>query len=169
MLKQADKRVRITKDDAVSDYLEHKLVSGPGVTLTKQYPGEDEHLRIGLSSGGVSYTQSWFSSSNDYVETLSSSWIVILSFYYPGSAEAPVSAWKIIASRNGSNGTALARLYDFTNAAEVGRITWTSAGKAIYDDLTLANLPTGPAIFEIQFSTGGPPSSSARLHSSLMI
>ena len=74
----------------------------------------------------------------------------------------------VVASRNGTTGTAEARLWDLTNSLEVGYISYTSDAVLIYNDNTLANLPSGEAVFEIQVKKAASGDSKVRLHSVLL-
>jgi hypothetical protein len=67
-------------------------------------------------------------------------------------------------SRAGTTGSIDVRLYDFTNALEIARVTVSASGKATYTDTTLANLPAAGAIFEVQAQKSAGGASNGYLH-----
>jgi len=49
-----DELVKVSRNDTTADYLNGKLVAGPGVTLTELNDGGDESLRVSADGGGPS-------------------------------------------------------------------------------------------------------------------
>lgn len=92
----------------------------------------------------------FFSNTTEYKETASTSWETVGSFIFRGSDEITPAIMKVIASRSGAIGSSEIRLYDVTNAVEIGCVTFTSETKAIYTDSSLGAVPTSDAIFEVQ-------------------
>jgi hypothetical protein len=115
----------------------------------------------GLLAGA---NQGYYDGNNDYARISGTGWKVYGSCYFPGTNISTPNLFRIIMSRAGTTGTIDVRLYDFTNALEIARVTVSASGKTTYTDVTLSNLPAAGAIFEVQGmkSTGG--ASNGYLH-----
>lgn len=106
----------------------------------------------------------YYDGNNDYARISGTGWTVVGSCYFPGTNVATPSLFRAILSRAGTTGSIDVRLYDFTNAQEIGRVTVTASGKAVYSDTTLANLPAAGAIFEVQVMKSSGGASNGYLH-----
>ena len=73
----------------------------------------------GQVSGVPSFSGSFFTSSNPYLEYNSTSWQAAMQFPYEGSSVIEISKVVIIGSRNGASGIAYFRLYDITHNLEI--------------------------------------------------
>jgi len=113
---------------------------------------------------GVYSNFSYFNTSTkeDKLEWTSSSWQVISSQIYDGTAVAAIQAFRIVGSRSSTSGQAEVRLWDLDNSLEIAKIIYTAEEKAIYETSDISNLPVDPAIIEIQVKTTG---SKSALHS----
>ena len=107
--------------------------------------------------------------SKDYFEVNSTAWLVAVSFPFPGTDETFPTLFEIVGSRNGTQGAGEARLYDLTNSQEIAFLSWTTTEKSVYQDLSLQNLPTGDALFEVQMrKSGGGGADKIRMHSCVL-
>lgn len=118
-----------------------------------------------LTPGIPSMTTSFFDSSSTYLEYSSTSWKAAAQWPFVGTAIWEPYTFVLIASRSGSKGTSLVRLYDVTNNNEIARITFTSPTLTFYEDITLTNLPTTQSIFEIEVQKSAGNASKTRVHS----
>lgn len=115
--------------------------------------------------GSPSFSGSFFDSSTPYLEYSSVNWQIAMQFPFEGTNLITLQKVVIIASRNGTTGTSEFRLWDVTNSLEIAYIPWTLSAQAIYDDVTLTNLPATRAIFEAQVKKDTTQASKSRLHS----
>lgn len=119
-----------------------------------------------FSTGGAGriIDLSFNDSSGASVKTNSTSYTVMGSFIFPGTAQAALDTAKVSITGTTSP-TASFRVYDFTNSQTIAELTSqaTTNAKQMFDLGTVSNLPSGPAIFEAQLrkdSGGG----SVELH-----
>jgi len=102
-----------------------------------------------------------------YFATKSGTYVVAARFVFRGTTAllgSPDSA-KFIVSASGS-ATAAVRLYDVTNGNVIAEVTGiTGEAAQVATDATLANLPAGEAVFEVQVKrTAGSGVEEARVH-----
>jgi hypothetical protein len=101
---------------------------------------------------------SFFDSGSEFLAVnQSASFQQMALFRFVGTNKFTPSEFGIIMARVGTSGTVDIWLHDISNNLEIGRITITAAPKAMYEDMTLTNLPAGPAMIEVraQKSAGG--------------
>jgi hypothetical protein len=128
------------------------------------FDGTDAHCLQNADTPGVGFRNSEWGGNADYVPIVSTSWTVLGNLVFEGTNSWTPQWFGIIMSRPGTTGTVNVRLYDFTNALVIGTIDVTASGKAIYNDLTLANLPAAGAILEIQAKKSAAGASKGYLH-----
>lgn len=89
----------------------------------------------------------------EHRETNSSSYIATVSFIFPGTTSRGIpQTIKTIASNSKADTSGNVKVFDVTNAATIAEKTAISGEtKAIVDLGTLSNLPSGEAVFELQF------------------
>lgn len=94
-------------------------------------------------------------SNNPWIDTGSNGYITGQVFIFEGSdALGTPSAINVVGARN-SAGDAQVRIADVTNGTIICENTSISAATAtLYDLGTLSNIPTGRAIWELQFNDG---------------
>ena len=92
--------------------------------------------------------------SNPFLNSTSGAFEAKSNFIFPGTNLVTPKVWRIISSRSGAaNGDANYRIFDVTNSLQIALITRLGDGDLslrIQSTNSLTNLPTGPAIFEIQ-------------------
>jgi len=124
------------------------------VSDTTQAPsGTTKKITAAIIRGAVRSTESWVfgDNSNPYIACSSATWSTLGAVVFRGTdVVGTPSSFKVIAYNNNAGKTTQVRIYDVTNALEIGIVTVTGTAQAIYTDATLANLPTGEAIIEIQ-------------------
>ncbi len=101
-------------------------------------------------------------SIHEYIYCKSTSWTIATSFIFEGSFNWKPQRFSVIASLK-SAGTGTVRLYDQTNNNEICSIDWTNIPKHIISTETFNNIPTKPALIELQYKTGTK-NKDARLH-----
>jgi len=154
----SDELVGVSADDTDPGYLEDKIVEGPGIKLTTLDPGGDESLEI--SSGKV-IACSWGTNATAYIYAYSSgAWAVMARIVFPGSdhMQATVEAIKAVLWVSASNRIMDIRVYDLTNDLVVAESDdLTNEDPELIDFGTVSNVPTGPAIWELQGHKDGNP------------
>ena len=117
------------------------------------------------ASGAIAFSNSFNTATTDYVEHNSTSWFIICSFVFRGTAVFTPTEYQIIGSRPTAGGTALTRLVDYTNGGNViATLNFTAAAKAVYTASSLANLPVGEAVFEVQVAKSAGGDDKMRVH-----
>jgi len=119
----------------------------------------------GLPGAKTYFTVGFQDSEKPYVTFNSTSWTGFSNIIFPGTSTYSVGAFKVIASRTGTNGSCDIRLYDLTNLNAIGTVNFSSDVVQIITQSTLTNLPVGEAIFEVQARKSAGSASSGRLHS----
>lgn len=120
---------------------------------------------VGIAQTSLPFTFSFFTSSSPYIEKNTTSPAAVGNFTFDGTNVATPKKFVITGSRDGSSGTATARLQDVTNANTIAQIDFTAAAITSYTDTTLTNLPASSAIFEVQLFKSAGGASKVRLHS----
>jgi len=134
---------------------------------------EDDRMFVGLPTPaqslelkngrvGWSYSRSFGDSDRDYSEGRYTSWSVLASFIFPGTAEVTPAKLSAVLSRSHSSGTSYVRMIDMGTGLEICSLNYTEKDKSTYLSTTLSNLPIGESIFEIQGKRSG--SGRARIH-----
>lgn len=101
-------------------------------------------------------------SSHEYIYCKSTSWTIATSFIFEGSFNWQPLKFSVIASLK-STGSGIVRLYDQTNNNEICSIEWTNQNKHIASTETFYNIPTAPALIELQYKATTK-NKDARLH-----
>ena len=117
------------------------------------------------AAGAVAFSNSFNTSTTDFVEHNSTAWLVICSFVFRGTAVFTPTEYQIVGSRPTSGGIAQTRIVDFTNAGNiVGTLDFTAAAKSVYTTATLSNLPVDEAVWELQVRKDLAGSDKLRIH-----
>jgi len=135
---------------------DYVLVDRPGGTLEWVDAYSFASSAIGVDVCFNDDNGDWRSISN-------TTYTVVGTVIFPGTASSQPNEFKIIASRGGASGTATCRLYDLTNGSVIAEIPWSTVDKAAYSD-TPTNLPVNEAIFEIQAKKDSGSASKSYLH-----
>jgi len=159
LIESDDERVKVSANDTDEGYLADKLVAGPGIALAEQDDGADESLRVAV---GKMICLSWASGLAAYVYTYSkTAWDVMAQWVFPGTAhmQAGLTSIKFVGWTSNAAKTAEVRIYDVTNDEVIaGPYEINDEDPTLIDIGTLANVPTGPAIWEFQGMVAGNPS-----------
>ncbi len=129
------------------------IFAGLGVSVTDEGGGSIKARILGGSGTGVRRIDSSLQGAMDpFVLTGPSAYDVASVFRFPGTdQEGAPDSFQVIAFRNGASGTYDLRLWDVTNSLTIAEKTGNSETTSTMIDIgTLSNLPTGPAIFEVQ-------------------
>ena len=133
----------IIKRDGNDMTFEDVAAGGP-YTLT-------ELLAVGDDASVIGYT--YGNNSDPFVKTTSTSYAIVSSIVYAGSANS-FSPSEILVILNNANtsGRVAARIFDVTNGLQICEITNINPGtvKTIYNMGTLSNIPSAAAIWEVQ-------------------
>lgn len=104
-------------------------------------------------SRGINFTMSDHQ-SHDYVANGDITYLTLRSFLYDGTTIWTPEKFSVIGSMaNASAVTGYARLYDYTNNNQIIEVTWGVVNKNVYTSSVISNLPTSPAILELQTKT----------------
>lgn len=153
-----DETVKVSADDTTEGYLEDKVTEGPGVKLTTLNPGGNESLKV--SSGKV-VCLAWGGGINYSVWTFATSWTTFARLLFPGTShmQAAVEAIKFIGWTNNGSQPVSFRIYDLSNDQVICEKTGVAnEDPTILDFGSVSNVPSGPAMWEIQgVRPPGPP------------
>jgi len=117
------------------------------------------------AAGAIAFSNTFNTSTTDYVEHNSTSWLIVCSFVFRGTAIFTPTEFQIIGSRPTAGGTINTRLVDYTNAGNVvATLDFTAAAKAVYTQTTLVNLPVSEAVFEVQIKKSAGGDDKGRIH-----
>jgi len=98
-----------------------------------------------------------------YVEIEGDSWVTIGAFEYSGCDDFHANKITAIVSRTGTTNESRIRLRDVTNGNTIEGKTFSEEEQQVISDDSFQNLPTAPAIFEVQVKGLDPTSSAARV------
>lgn len=116
------------------------------------------------ASGFSAISMAFSDSAKDYREYTGTSWEVLGTMIFPGTQFFTPSKVRFCVSRNGTNGLAELRVYDFTNSLQVDIVSFSATDKQIVQDTGLMNLSTGMSVWEIQGRVDSPSASKGRIH-----
>jgi len=150
--------------------------NGSGKVTVSAKPTDGDYVLVDRPGGTLEWVDAYsFASSaigvdvcfnddnGDWRSISNTTYTVVGTVIFPGTASSQPNEFKIIASRGGASGTATCRLYDLTNGSVIAEIPWSTVDKAAYSD-TPTNLPVNEAIFEIQAKKDSGSASKSYLH-----
>lgn len=121
-------------------------------------------IPVGDAANALPLQFSFTSAGGDYVEATGQLYEVLASYEYPGTDIATPNSASFVLSRSSGTGTSDVRIFDFTNGLEIALVNYAPNGKATYVDVSLTNLPSAGAIFEIQARKTAGPDGKPRVH-----
>ena len=136
-----------------------RLANGTeGQVLTADPSGAEPGVKWNTSSR-TGFAASWATGSNPYINNAIPSlpnWYTMAKIMFPGSSVSGTPTYvRCNAWGNDADGFVL-RIYDATNAQVIGTSSESNSGSEanIVNISSLSNIPSGAAIFEVQFSRG---------------